>query len=192
MTEVYGGFYNLQGMAQFAEADYDDAAKSLEKVRGKSQDYTGYMYLGRVALEKDNPKLALHYFRTVFNMQPTDTARLYLSVALKLSGDEAAGRAHYDQAVNSAKLRRAHAKSHYEYFEALGRAHQAWGCLDEGAAAYTRVIDAVPRLGYGHRQLGEIYCRQGNKSAALSQLREALRLMPQDARTIMLLEEVGE
>jgi tetratricopeptide (TPR) repeat protein len=185
---VYAAFYNLQGLAQFAIADYDGAAESFRQRLYKLPDYVPYLYLGRVALEKDDLQEAVRDFRTSLDKQATDIARLYYSVVLKLSGDETAAQAQYEQAVNAAQRRNLTAKSHYAYFEALGRAHQAWGRLDEAAAAYARVVDAVPQLGYGHRQLGEVYWRQGNKVAAVSQFQEAQRLMPDDPRTIALLQ----
>lgn len=63
----------------------------------------------------------------------------------------------------------------------LARALSALGDLDAATSEFARVIDAAPENLAAQRDLGELYLRRGDLSAALLRYRVASELAPQDA-----------
>jgi Flp pilus assembly protein TadD len=57
--------------------------------------------------------------------------------------------------------------------------------------ALETAVSLMPQSAEAHRELGELFAREGRTTEAAAHLRQALQLNPQDAQARRLLDEVS-
>ena len=135
---------------------------------------------------------AIFYLRKFIEDRPVHSlGRFNYSVALKRIGDSLKADEEFQKAMELSKNKvNTTLKSKYEWLEGLGFAQQTLGQHDAAISTYEKVIAFSPNSGWAYRKLAEIYLIKNNKEKALSLLRRAVDLMPQDLRTIKLIESL--
>jgi serine/threonine protein kinase/Tfp pilus assembly protein PilF len=144
-------------------------------------------------LQPTNPKfyyaLAGHYFlsgrpkeeaaawRKAAELFPPGSAEAYyyLGESALAAGDHRAARENFEKCLSIAPLKS-------EAHRGLGKAHVALGEYDRAVAAYTKALECPQMSSYLlsdiHHERGDIYVRQKNYAAALSDFQRAIEVQP--------------
>ena len=187
------------GRAKLAVQDFAGAAASLQAVVDQSQEedisgtlvQSAHYYLGKIALEQQQPEEAITQLKEATTIERSDSDAWYLmGTAYIQSGqlDEAIDALEqavlfvpdfteaYEQMVLVYDQQGARGKALY----ARGMVAYSTGDLDDAADQLLAAVGASPTLGKAYAGLGLVRELQGEKQAAAIAYQQALHLTPDD------------
>lgn len=187
------------GRAKLAALDLAGAAESLQAVidQSKEEDVSGtlvqsaYYYLGKIALEKQQPDEAIAQLKEATTIEPSDADAWYLMGTAYIQSGQ------LDEAVNVLTQAVLFVPDFTEAYEQLaliydqqgagGKALYARGMiaysegeLDDAAEQLEAAISASPTLAQAYSGLGLVREVQGQRDAAVLAYQQALHLEPDD------------
>lgn len=180
---IFGDVHRLRGIVLAADERYDDAEQAFaQALRGWPAHERAHLALADVLVEQAKYDQAAATLGRAIAAVPA-SARLHHALGRVLQRQGA-----YPEAIQ--ELERALAlapplpllglNSVYGTIATLRRARQE---LPEATAAFARRVDLVPNSVEAHRDLGDIYFRQGLDDLAWTELAIAEALAPRDVAT---------
>lgn len=192
------------GQARFEMGDFAAAAENFQKIikMYETEDISGrivqtaYYFLGRIALEQDDPDEAVKQLTQATNLERSDAdAWFVLGTAYRDKGD-------LEKAVEALEQAALFVPDFTEAFELLAQIYADTGAegeqlyargmvayskgdLDEATRQLLAAVRASPTLAVAHAGLGLVLENNGQKELALQAYQEALHLDPENfnART---------
>jgi tetratricopeptide (TPR) repeat protein len=187
------------GRAKLEVGDLAGAAQSLQAVidQSKEEDISGtlvqsaYYYLGKIALQQQQPDEAIAQLKEATAIERSDADAWYLMGTAYIQGGQ------LDEAVNALTQAVLFVPGFTEAYEQLalvydqqgtsGKALYARGMiayskgdLDDAAEQLEAAISASPTLGQAYSGLGLVRELQGDRDAAALAYQQALHLEPDD------------
>jgi arylsulfatase A-like enzyme/Tfp pilus assembly protein PilF len=178
---------NVQALVSLAaillrEGKKDDViALCKQTLSVDDQTVQAYMLMGEIYIDEENHAAALPYLEKAYEIQPKLTRnRLNLAAAL-------VGVKQYDRAETMLKdiVREYPQFSRTRYN--LGLLYEEQGRLNEARTAYAEEVAAFPREFQARFNLGKVLLKLGDMAGYMENMREVVKLAPQQAEGYLFL-----
>jgi len=165
---------------------FGDAATEFQNLVKEYPEWDqAWLNYGRFLLDNQAYPEAEAAFRTALRLAPDSVnGQFYLGVVPFQRGDYSEAAAHFREA---ARLKPDHAMAYYNLGHCLKRLIDLPGAL----AAFREAVRCQPNMANAHTNLGVLLAEQGNKAAAVAELRLSLDLNPEDETAKKLLAQLG-
>jgi choline-sulfatase len=178
---------NVQALVSLAaillrEGKKDDViALCKQTLSVDAQTIQAYMFMGEIYIDEQNHAAALPYLEKAYEIQPKLTRnRLNLAAAL-------VGVKQYERAEAMLKdiVREYPQFSRTRYN--LGLLYEEQGRLNEARTAYAEEVAAFPREFQARFNLGKVLLKLGDRAGYMENMREVVKLAPQQAEGYLFL-----
>ena len=167
-----------RGHAAAREGRLADAETAYRQaVAADATNVRAHESLGTLLVRRGSPEAAVEHFGVAVRLEPGNAqAHSDLGVLLSELGRNDRALEHLGRAVELEP-------GLVEALLTLGNVRTRMGRLDEAEATYRRVLESDAANGDARLGLGAVLAQTGDFDSAATELREALRLLPEGART---------